>query len=205
MNTKTTLLITTALILLLSAGAFIRQHMSNVETPKYSVLKKDNDIEIREYPTLLVAQTQKPGERDVAISEGFRTLADYIFGNNQASKNTAGESPSEKIAMTAPVIQQKRDNEWVILFVMPSKFNESNIPQPMNKEVAIQTRSKTKYIVIQFSGTTSKSNLDNNLNKLNEFIESNKIKTKGAPIFAFYNPPWTLPFLRRNEIWFEIE
>lgn len=204
---KITMIVVISFIFLVVAGLLVGLFMSNVETPKYHVLKKDKNIEIREYPSLLVAQTLKPGERESAINEGFRTLADYIFGNNQVnSKITLPEQSAqhEKIAMTAPVIQNKIDSEWKILFFMPSKYNSNNIPQPLNENVSIQTEHKKQYIVIRFSGSTSKENLDENLNKLVDYIHANKIITKGSPLFAFYNPPWTLPFLRRNEIWFEL-
>ena len=91
--------------------------VSNVEQPKYRVIASEKNIEIREYPPVIVAETEVAGERDKAISEGFRTIADYIFGNNLSSQKVAmtapvTQQPSKKIAMTAPVTQQGIGNIW---------------------------------------------------------------------------------------------
>ena len=85
--------------------------VSNVEQPKYSVVASEKDIEIHNYAPVIIAETEVAGEHDNAISEGFRTIADYIFGNNFSSQKVAMTAPvtqqaSEKIAMTAPVTQQ---------------------------------------------------------------------------------------------------
>jgi hypothetical protein len=98
--------------------------VSNVERPKYKVVLSSDNIELRDYAPMIVAEAEVTGERRVAIGKGFRLIADYIFGNNTASEKVAMTAPvsqqaSQKIAMTAPVTQQGEGNSWKVYFVMP--------------------------------------------------------------------------------------
>jgi effector-binding domain-containing protein len=149
------------------------------------------------------------GKRKDAISEGFRLLADYIFGNNTLNQNISMTAPVEqkagqKIAMTAPVQQQQDSNSWIISFVMPKKFTLKTIPKPNNESVKINEVPAQRFIAIRFSGTNSDENIKQNESALFNYIAQNKVNVTGKPKYAFYNPPWTLPFMRRNEILVQI-
>ena len=186
--------------------------MSQVKEPKYNIISFQKNIEIREYAPLLVAQVAVTGERKSAISSGFKILADYIFGNNKSVMMINRTAPSaqkegERISMTAPVIQQesKDSNHWNVAFVTPEEYGIKTLPQPKNKQIEIISIPRKRYVVIRFSGLPTEYALRKHEKILIDFVIKEKINAKGTPILAFYNPPWTLPFLRRNEIMFGIE
>ena len=184
--------------------------VSNVEQAKYTVAEKHGGIEIREYAPMIVAETEVSGERETAISQGFRTIADYIFGNNISAKKVAMTAPvtqqknSENIPMTAPVTQTGDANAWVIRFVMPAGYTMETLPKPNNKAVTLKEISKSRYAVIRFSGMAGSQSLKEHTLELESFIRANSLRTKSEPTYSFFNPPWTLPFMRRNEVMIEI-
>jgi SOUL heme-binding protein. len=106
--------------------------------------------------------------------------------------------------MTSPVQQQLAGKSWQISFVMPSKYNMDSLPVPNNNRVRLKEILTKKFVVIEFSGTNSNENVTEHENQLMSYIEANQIKIIGSPKYAFYNAPWTLPFLRRNEVMIEI-
>ena len=186
--------------------------MSQVNEPKYKLISSEGNVEVREYSPILVAQVLVIGERKSAISAGFKILANYIFGNNEGRKNISMTAPviqqeGEKISMTAPVIQQElNDNlHWNVRFVMPFEYTIETLPHPKNNQVKIIPIPSKRYAVIRFSGLARQSVLQKNLDVLLQYIGSKKLHGTGKPIYAFYNPPWTLPFLRRNEVMVELE
>ena len=196
------------LVLLATSGTI----MSQVNEPKFKVIESHGNIEIREYAPLLVAEVSVEGARKEAISKGFRILADYIFGNNAPHQKISMTAPvtqqqGEKIAMTAPVIQQALDHSghWKIRLVMPAEYMLENLPQPNNSQVEVLSIPTKRYAVIRFSGLAGEENLQKHLEELRRWTNREKLNTIGEPIFAFYNPPWTLPFMRRNEVMMEMK
>lgn len=184
--------------------------MSNVEQPNYQTITSQQGIDIRKYAPMIIAEVEVKGERDEAIGEGFRLLADYIFGNNTIQQEIAMTAPvqqqnSEKIAMTAPVQQQSQDGVWKVSFVMPAAYQMDTLPKPNNNRVTLNEVPGKSYVVIQFSGLNSNENIAQHEKQLMQYIETKQIKTSGSAKYAFYNPPWTLPLMRRNEIMVEIE
>jgi effector-binding domain-containing protein len=183
---------------------------SNVEQAPYTVIESHGSIEIRKYPEIIVAETTVSGERNSAIEQGFRTLAGYIFGKNKsgaavATRNVAGENmASEKIAMTAPVMQQSLDGKWQVRFVMHKNYDMNTLPKPVDDNITIKKIIEKKYAVIRFSGIGNDESLAQNLSELNRYILSNGLRPLSEPAYAFFNPPWTLPMLRRNEIMIEV-
>jgi hypothetical protein len=158
---------------------------------------------------MIVAETEASGERDKAINQGFRTIAAYIFGNNSSAQKVAMTSPvtqqaGEKIAMTAPVTQQGDGHVWHVRFVMPANYTMETLPKPNSPAIKLKEMGQRRFAVIQFSGLASKESLKRHTEELNSFISAKKLQVLSAPTFAFYNPPWTLPFLRRNEVMVEI-
>ena len=195
-------------IILISAIA-VGPIMSRVETPAYEVIKSQGKIEIRQFGPMIIAEVQVQGERADAISKGFRLLADYIFGNNTTRQNIAMTAPvqqreSTQIAMTAPMQQQSTKDSWLVSFVMPSEYSMESLPKPKNDRVTLKKVPPQQFIVITFSGTSSDENLREHEEELIEFIKSKNISVTGTPKYAFYNPPWTLPLMRRNEVMIEI-
>ncbi|STX39529.1 SOUL family heme-binding protein [Legionella feeleii] len=195
MKSKTMLWLLVGIILTMAAilwGPLV----SNVEQTKYKVVESFGGIEIRDYSGMIVAEVQVPGDRKDAANKGFRLLAGYIFGENEL-KN--------KIAMTAPVIQESVGNEWKVRFIMPSYYSMERLPTPNNTAVKLTTMQGGRFVVIRFSGLANERNLKEHQQKLVDFVRTKKLKPISELIYAFFNPPWTLPLLRRNEIMIEIK
>ena len=183
--------------------------MSDVETPNYEIVKSQDAIEIRQYEPMIIAKVQMNGKREDAIGGGFRLLADYIFGNNIANQDIAMTAPvqqqeSTKIAMTAPVQQQSAGNYWQVSFVMPSEYTMDTLPKPVNERVVLKEIPAKTFAAITFSGTNSDENVKAHEKILLEYVEANDLSVISTPKYAFYNPPWTLPPMRRNEVMIEI-
>lgn len=197
-------------VVLLSAFTLSGPIMSDVEQAKYTVVQTDDDFEIRDYAPSLAAEVEVSGDRKEAISEGFKTIADYIFGNNQSSDKVAMTAPviqeqSQTIAMTTPVIQEGDGKSWQVRFIMPSQYTLETLPKPNNASVKIVELPAKRFAVIRFSGVPDNDDLKEKTEQLTDWLKQNNLKTVGKPVYAFYNPPWTLPFLRRNEVLIEIE
>lgn len=195
-------------LVILGAAAW-SQTVSNVEQAKYEVVRSQGDIEVRLYPPMIVAEAEVTGDRKEAINEGFRIIADYIFGNNISKKNVAMTAPvvqqqSEQIAMTAPVTQEGNRGQWKVRFVMPSSYTMATLPKPNNDVVKLVEMPSKRFAVIRFSGMAGEASLKDHTDELNNFITARKLSALSPPSYAFYNPPWTLPFLRRNEVMIEV-
>jgi hypothetical protein len=181
----------------------------NTEEAKYEVVESHGAIEIRDYGSMIVAETEVTGERKEAINKGFRIIADYIFGNNTPKQNiemTAPviQQPNQKISMTIPVTQEGIGNSWKVRFVMPSSYTINTLPKPNNAAVKLESIPSKRFVVIRFSGMATENNLKEHEDKLNNFIKKEKLSTLPQTTYAFFNPPWTVPFLRRNEIMLEV-
>ena len=159
-----------------------------IEEPVYQVEKawEAEQIEIRAYAPRIMAVTGMNEDSD----SGFRVLAGYIFGGN------AGE---QKIAMTAPV-QQTMAGEKEMAFMMPAEYALKDLPQPEDQRVSFREAPAYTAAVIQFSGWASADKADENWQQLRRFLIAEGIDIIGEPTLNQYNPPWTLPFMRRNEI-----
>jgi len=184
------------------------------EEAKYTLIEKDGAFEVRAYDSKLIAEVLLDGEMSDATSAGFRLLADYIFGNNTAPSGKSEkismtapvtvENRSEKIAMTAPVAIQSEQKGWRVWFVMPSHFSLATLPKPNNPLVVIKPIAAKRYAVVRFSGWVDDEKMQAKLKELSAWLAVKKLTSKGQPELARYNPPWTLPFLRRNEVMLEI-
>lgn len=183
--------------------------VSNVETPEYALVDQQGQIEIRDYSEIIVAEASIEGDREEAIYAGFRLIANYIFGNNLSTEKVAMTAPvtqqtNETIAMTAPVSQQSNGRSWKVRFVMPSVYTIETLPVPNNPEVKIISTPPKRYIAIRFSGFANNASIQENEAQLREFLAERSINAVANPVYAFYNDPWTLPFMRRNEVMIEI-
>ena len=178
------------------------------EQPRYAVLDRIGDnIEIRQYGPRVAAETiVDTSKSDNARGDAFRLIAGYIFGANKTSEKVAMTSPVEisapgtKIAMTAPVEVNKSGSGLVMRFFMPSKYSIEQLPEPTDTRVKLTLMPPTTIAVLRFSGSTGDSAVSIRTAELVSALQSSKRKTAGPATAFFYNPPWTLPFLRTNEV-----
>lgn len=187
---KTWIMITSIIALILIVGVLAGPVLSDVEKPDYKVIQSEQNIEIRQYEPMIIAEVEVDGKREGAIGDGFRIIADYIFGNNTVKRDIAMTAPvqqqeSQKIAMTAPVQQQSTGRSWQISFVMPSKYSMESLPEPNNDRVRLKEILTKKFIVIEFSGTNSNENVTKHENQLMNYIEANNLKITGSPSMLF--------------------
>lgn len=183
--------------------------MSRVEQPGYNVVEANGSIEIRDYAPMIAAETQVQGDRTAAIGEGFRRIAGYIFGDNAPRTQISMTAPVEqqkgsKIAMTAPVQQQSQGDTWSVRFIMPKSWTIETLPAPTDGRVKLVPQPARRFAVIRFSGTAGETALRDKTTELERFVRERNFVTQGEPLYAFYNPPWTLPFFKRNEVMLEI-
>ena len=179
------------------------------EEPKYAVLEKESPFEIRSYAPMIIAEVQVEGDLDEASSQGFRLIAAYIFGQNQINEKIAMTAPvtvedqsakSGKIAMTTPVGIESNAGKWTVSFVMPVEYSMETIPKPINPQVQLRQIPAVKKAVISFSGFYNTQKVAEKTLELEQWMKSRNLHSVGSPNFARYNPPWTLPFMRRNEV-----
>jgi DNA gyrase inhibitor GyrI len=196
------------LVIIIISVALAGRTMSLAEQPESRIVKFKHNFEIRDDPPMIVAEVEVSGERELAIHVGFKILADYIFGNNISNqrmeiKRTVSSGMSEKMAMTAPVMQQNSSGKWKIRFVTPKKSSFKTLPRPRSDKVVLTDLPASRFAVIRFSGLVDES-MKQSIEALEAYILAEKFRPLGEPILAFYNPPWTIPFLRRNEIMIEL-
>ena len=179
------------LILLVILQSFTIMQVNKTEEQAYKVMLTEGDLEIRFYPSVTIATVQSKAKtyKDLS-SPGFRKLASYIFGGNEGSK---------KIAMTSPVHMNISDSSSSMSFVMPSAYNESNLPKPNDSSILI-TKTKEEYVAaIRFGGFASDKDFASYTKKLELILAKKGIATLGNYRFLGYNPPYQL-IGRRNEV-----
>ena len=203
--------------LLLASLLFINNFFNTAmatEEPEFKLISEEGEFQIREYDPKIIAQVEVEGDFDEASSRGFKLLADYIFGNNLldgASKKISMTTPvemsplAENLSMTSSVMDDQINNKWSINFVMPQEFSLDTLPKPNNSQVNIIEVPKEKYAVIVFSGLVRESSYAEKAELLSNYLKENSFKKQGAIKIARYNPPWTLPFFRRNELMVRID
>lgn len=203
--------------------------------PDYEVLRNAGDIEIRRYPALVVAKTTVSADgREAAVGTGFNRLFDYISGENRAAEEISMTAPvliddegaeGEEIAMTAPVIVEGNEGaagegtparreadgqgggqpSWTTMFVLPSDYTIENAPRPANEAVTLDTIPARRVAVIRFSGFLDAESVATHRRALDAWLEREGIAHTQEWRSAGYNPPWTLPWLRRNEVMVPLE
>jgi len=197
-------------LILVLLGLFSAGSVMAIEEPEYAVLESSGALELRSYNSVIVAETLVSGSMDEASSAGFRLIADYIFGNNTSVRGdnekismtapVVMEPASEKISMTVPVSIEQKAGQWRVHFVMPGEYTMETLPRPNNPAVTLREVPARNYAVIRFSGFTGEDKIAAKTAELMTWLNGKGITPLGKPELARYNPPWTLPFLRRNEI-----
>ena len=186
-----------------------------LEKPEYEILYEDGNIEYRLYKPYLVAQTEVSmgNNYNSASNEGFRRLFKYITGSNTSEVDIAMTAPvqmsmddsGQEIDMTAPVQQIEDENFLQVAFMLPSKFDMKNAPVPTDERVTIKQIPSRIMAVIRYSGRWTEKNRSKYEYRLRENLELHAITAVSRVETAAYNPPFTPPFMRRNEIMLEVE
>ncbi len=183
-----------------------------VEEPAYTLVRKADGVELRRYaPTVRAVTVVENASRDQAMSEGFRRLAGYIFGGNTKKQSIAMTSPvtaqpeSMKIAMTAPVTAQPASTGMRVTFTMPATFTLATLPTPNDSAVVLEDVAERLVAVRQFSGFAGEAAFERERLALMNGLASLGVRGIGDAELARYDPPWTLPFFRRNEVFVEVE
>jgi len=182
-----------------------------IEKAKYEVIDKEGKFEIRQYKPQIVAETIVDSSFDEASNIAFRRLFKYISGNNRTKESIAMTAPvnqkdsSEKIKMTAPVNQQEYEGKYAVSFLMPSKYTMESLPEPLDTNINLKLIHAHKAAAIRYSGTWSQKRYLEQKVLLEGFIRRKGLKINGEEIFARYDPPFQLWFIRRNEVLFPVE
>eukprot|EP00246_Nothoceros_aenigmaticus_P003641 TRINITY_DN14816_c0_g1_i1.p1 TRINITY_DN14816_c0_g1~~TRINITY_DN14816_c0_g1_i1.p1 ORF type:complete len:224 (+),score=48.80 TRINITY_DN14816_c0_g1_i1:156-827(+) len=214
----------------------------SVDTPKYSVVAKETDFEIREYEPWLIAETSYD-PRQQKEGEAFMVLARYIgavgkplnvaastdkgdaaekiamtapvitYEKKHGGPETADETAEgrkvevesgEKVAMTAPVVTAETDGHISMQFVLPSKYNAGNAPKPTDERVSVREIPSRKFGVITFSGVADQQLVEKKRERLRKALQDAGYTVTGSYVVARYNPPFTLSFLRTNEVFLPV-
>jgi SOUL heme-binding protein len=201
------LLMNTLRLVLLTAIFYPLSSMA-IEEPTFTIEKEYSDFAIRKYGPVLVAQTEVKEDFEGAGNKAFGILADYIFGKNISKTKMSMTAPvtqqSEKLSMTAPVNLSKSEGGFVVQFIMPSKYTRETLPEPVDSRVAIVEMPPRSVAVYSYSGSWSEQRYKTKLAEFQELLKKENIKSKGEAVFARFNSPFQLWFLRRNEIWLEV-
>lgn len=177
-----------------------------VEEPSYTTVLTDDAFQIRDYPALIVAEVAVTGEQREAASKGFRLLAGYIFGGNTRRQKIAMTAPvtqapvNEKIAMTAPVTQTKSAGAWIVRFTMPSAYTLDALPMPNDPRVHLRRVPAMRFAVLRFSGLAGELDVAAKGKELIAAAKARHLRATGPVTLAQYDPPWTLWFMRRNDV-----
>jgi hypothetical protein len=182
-----------------------------IDEPTYTVVQTTDVFEVRQYAPYLVAEVVVPGPVNEAGSQGFSLLGGYIFGKNKGERKlemtapvTQQAAPPVKLEMTAPVTQAATPGGFLVQFVMPKGYTLATLPEPLDARVKLREVPGHRVAVIRFSGSWSQSTYDEQLQKLRSALAAAGMATVGEPVSSRYNSPFTLPFLRRNEIWLNL-
>jgi hypothetical protein len=173
------------------AGAFFVWRASRAEEPCYQTVESDSAIEIRKYPALVTAGTEHRGERQAALTEGFRTLADYLFAKSREGA---------KLPMTAPVLSDTDgDGSWRTRFVMPTGKARAELPKPPSG-VELTAEPAQRVAVIRFSGRADEATLAAKEGALRSWLQLRGLPSEGKAVHAYYNAPFLPGPMRRNEV-----
>jgi len=205
-----------AALVIALCSMFLSATTMATEEAEYTVLLKEENLEVRLYEPHIVAETVVDKEFEDAGSEAFGRLFKYISGNNQAQQEIAMTAPvgqvaegqetkSQEIAMTAPVGQTQVDGKWAVSFMMPGSFTMQTTPKPRDDRIIIRQVPERTMAAIEYSGFWSKSGYQKNKSRLEEWIDKKGFIIQGQPVWARYNAPFMPWFLRRNEVLIPID
>ncbi len=182
-----------------------------IEEPEYTVVRQYEGFEVRQYAPRVVAEVVMPGPSEAAGNQGFRILASYIFGSNKGERKIAMAAPVTqaaapvKIEQPESVRQTAFSGAYVVQFMMPRQYTLETLPEPLDSRVKLKELAGGRFAVIRYSGTWSERNYQEHLEQLQSGVAAAGLRTTGNPIYSRYNAPFVPWFLRRNEIWLELQ
>lgn len=211
LTSRVPMFLLSSVILVFSSGCSVFG-VESVEEAPYELIRKDKQFEIRKYAPLVVVETRVSASYKEAGSMAFRKLFAYISGENEGSEKIAMTSPvianeensGESIAMTAPVTSQKEGDEWRYRFVLPQSYSLDNAPRPLNPDVSLAEVPEKQVASLRYSGRSTRKAQVKQAETLGNWIASQGLVMQSEPRWAGYNPPWTLPWFRRNEVLIDI-
>lgn len=174
-----------------------------VEHPPFTTRLHDGAFEVREYPGLVAAEVTVAGDRQQAASRGFRRLAGYIFGGNSRRDSIAMTAPvtlSPADGVLAPLTVQPQGAAWVVRFTMPRRYAIGALPAPADPQVKLRAVPAVRTAVVRFSGLAQPAEVRSKEGELRGWMAAHRLRAAGPASLALYDPPWTLWFLRRNEV-----
>ncbi|MFC7131732.1 MULTISPECIES: SOUL family heme-binding protein [Salinibaculum] len=190
----------------LAAGASTLYQRAATETVSYTVVARLDDVELRRYPESVVVETAEDSQM-----EAFRRLFRYIAGANAADDEIAMTAPVEmsgggaKIAMTAPVEIGGDTDEQRMRFYLPEEYDIDSAPRPTDDAVELVSIPERTLAVREFSWRPTEDRIERETEALLAALDDANVPLAGEPFFMGYDAPWTLPFLRRNEVAVEVE
>ena len=182
-----------SLTTLLLAGCSLFGDRSSYEQPDYTVLAPIGpSAEIRRYaPRLAAEATVEAESEESGRNAAFRLLFNYITGGNK---------PAESISMTTPVQTAAGTGTASMRFFFPKAYTADTAPEPLDPRIRIITLPAETMAVLTYTGSTGEDKASKQRAALSEMLESSDWQAAGPPSAMFYDPPWTLWFLRRNEV-----
>lgn len=190
------------------------------DEPAHRVAVQDGDFELREYASYVIAETTVAEPFEDAIEIGFGRLFDYISGANRNATKIEMTAPvltepeGEKIQMTAPVFVEpgdqsgasedqalaSSDRSWTISFVLPEAYMLETAPRPTDPQISLREVPEHRVASVRFSGRFRNEAAEENRQRLDEWLSDRGLEHRADWRFAGYNPPWTIPAFRRNEV-----
>ena len=165
------------------------------ESAPYRVVRSEGGIELREYPAMVWVETAM-ASRGNGADGSFNRLFRFITGGNEQK---------QKIAMTTPVFMTGQGTNATMAFVMPATMTKAAVPRPGDEAVSVRQLAGGQYAVVRFSGGRSEANETAALQRLESWLRTQKLPVKSSPVFGYFDPPWTPPFLRRNEVMLPVD
>jgi len=188
--------------------------INSVEEAGYDVLRVDDKFELRVYQPMVVAETYVEGDFDAAGALAFQKLFGYISKENKSTSkiamtapvmaNQAGSEPGTNIDMVTSLLEEREGQGWRYMFVLPAEYSLRTAPAPLDESVKISTIPQKKVAVLRFSGLRDEQVIIEKTLLLEQWIVANDLTANSRPRWAGFNPPWTLPFLRRNEVMIDV-
>jgi len=185
---KTVLIVTVVALSILTVVVGCRTSRSAYATAPFKRERSSGKFELRDYPTLTLVETSMT---DADGNSGFGRLFRYITGRNEGA---------QKIAMTTPVFMSADENHAAMAFVMPASLKTNQVPQPTDKSISVREVPAGHFAVLCFSGGRNTKNEAEALAQLETWMAAEGLSVLSPPVFAYFDPPWTPSFLRRNEV-----
>lgn len=208
-------IVLSAVVVFAAVGSqFVR---GTVEEAPFTVVEEDGDFAVREYAPMTVARVAVSGTRDEAAEKGFEALSGYIFGDNRQQSEiamtvpvllaadasdavSAAEASGVRTMILVPLLPTPEDDAWMVSFVLPDGLTPESAPRPVDPAIALETVPARRVAVVTFSGLAEAESVEAEGTRLLAWMETKGLATADPASIAYYDPPWTLPFLRRNEV-----